>query len=280
MAPGATSSVYTFMTLDPGHFHAGLVHKTMYAGVDSIAYIFAPNGQELQDHLARMEGYNSRGIYPTSWKLEVYTGVDFLDQLLEKKPGNVVVLAGKNNQKIDYILSSLQQGIHVYADKPLVIDANGFEKLKRAYQLASEKKLLMLDMMTERFEIATMLQRELSMMPEVFGELETGSPANPSITKESVHHFFKQVSGVPLVRPSWFFDVEKEGTGIVDVTTHLVDLIQWKPFPTRFWILLKCRSMLRKFGRQHLHKSNFSRLPSGKLFQRIWKSMFKTTCYR
>jgi predicted dehydrogenase len=39
------------------------------------------------------------------------------------------------------------------------------------------------------------------------------------------------VSGAPLVRPDWFFDVEKEGDGIVDVTTHLVDLIQWEAFP-------------------------------------------------
>jgi predicted dehydrogenase len=85
--------------------------------------------------------------------------------------------------------------------------------------------------MTERFEIASLLQRELSMIPEVFGELEEGSPENPAITKESVHHFFKYVSGQPLVRPDWFFDVEVEGEGIVDVTTHLVDLIQWEAFP-------------------------------------------------
>jgi predicted dehydrogenase len=61
--------------------------------------------------------------------------------------------------------------------------------------------------------------------------LENGTAADPAITKESVHHFYKSVSGVPLVRPYWFFDVEKEGTGIVDVTTHLVDLIQWEAFP-------------------------------------------------
>jgi predicted dehydrogenase len=48
-----------------------------------------------------------------------------------------------------------------------------------------------------------------------------------------VHHFYKLVSGVPLVRPDWFFDVEKEGTGIIDVTTHLVDLIQWEAFPNQ-----------------------------------------------
>ena len=35
----------------------------------------------------------------------------------------------------------------------------------------------------------------------------------------------------PLLRPAWFFDVEQQGEGIVDVTTHLVDLVQWECFP-------------------------------------------------
>jgi len=34
-----------------------------------------------------------------------------------------------------------------------------------------------------------------------------------------------------LLRPAWFFDVQQQGEGIVDVTTHLVDLIQWECFP-------------------------------------------------
>nr|MBA3675750.1 oxidoreductase [Chitinophagaceae bacterium] len=54
---------------------------------------------------------------------------------------------------------------------------------------------------------------------------------NPAVTKESVHHFFKYVSGSILTRPPWFMDVTQEGEGIVDVTTHLVDLIQWECFP-------------------------------------------------
>ena len=51
------------------------------------------------------------------------------------------------------------------------------------------------------------------------------------MTKESVHHFYKYVSGDVLTRPAWFFDVTKEGEGLVDVGTHLVDLIQWECFP-------------------------------------------------
>ena len=48
---------------------------------------------------------------------------------------------------------------------------------------------------------------------------------------KSVHYFSKTVAGVPLKRPPWFFDVRQEGEGIVDTSTHLVDLIQWEAFP-------------------------------------------------
>jgi predicted dehydrogenase len=39
------------------------------------------------------------------------------------------------------------------------------------------------------------------------------------------------VSGAALKRPAWFFDTAQQGEGIVDVTTHLVDLVQWGGFP-------------------------------------------------
>ncbi|MCX6255628.1 MAG: oxidoreductase, partial [Bacteroidia bacterium] len=45
------------------------------------------------------------------------------------------------------------------------------------------------------------------------------------------HHFSKIVSGIQLLRPAWFFDEQQHGEGIVDVTTHLVDLVQWECFP-------------------------------------------------
>jgi predicted dehydrogenase len=221
----------TFMSLDPGHFHAGLIHKSMYPNVDSTVYVFAPPGEELKDFLNRIDNYNADPQNPTAWKIEAYVGSDFLEKMLSQKPGNVMVVAGKNDQKIDYILSAIQNGIHVYADKPLVINREGYEKLQEAFATATQNDLLLYDIMTERFEIASMLQRELSMNPEVFGELVDGTLEKPAITKESVHHYSKQVSGKPLIRPDWFFDVRKQGEGLVDVTTHLVDLIQWAAFP-------------------------------------------------
>lgn len=229
-APESNAEI-TIMSLDPGHFHAGLIHKSMYPQVDSTVYVFAPEGPELKDYMNRLAGYNSREEDPTVWDLQVSAGDDYLEKMISAKPGNVMMVAGKNDRKIDYVSAAISNGINVYADKPLVINKDGFKKLVKAFDEASQKDLLLYDIMTERFEISTILQKELSMAPAVFGELEKGTLENPAITKESVHHFFKYVSGNPLVRPDWFFDTDIEGTGIVDVTTHLVDLVQWEAFP-------------------------------------------------
>jgi hypothetical protein len=93
--------------------------------------------------------------------------------------------------------------------------------------------VLLYDIMTERHEITTMLQKEFSRLPAVFGELLEGSEQEPAVVKESVHHFSKQVSGVPIKRPAWFFDGAQQGEGLVDITTHLVDLVQWECFRAR-----------------------------------------------
>lgn len=217
----------TLMTADPGHFHAALVQKVMYPAVNPKVYVFAPDGPEVQDHLNRIEGFNLRENDPTSWETVVYTGDDFFEKMIDQKPGNVLVLAGNNQKKTEYILEAIRNDIHVYSDKPMAINTDDFELLKEAFVLAEHKGLLLYDVMTERFEITSMMQKEMSLIPEIFGQLEEGTPDNPAVVKESVHHFFKYVSGSKIKRPPWFFDVTQEGDGIVDVTTHLVDLIQW-----------------------------------------------------
>ena len=221
------------MTLDPGHFHAALVQKTMYPQVDSIIHVFASEGSEVNDFLKKIEQYNSREEEPTAWKVKTYLGNDYLEKMVAEKPGNVMVVAGKNSKKIDYILTAVKAGLNVYADKPLVINPDGFKKLKEAIKIADEKGLIIYDIMTERFESTTMMQKQFSLLSNVFGELVEGTVNEPAISNESVHHFFKYVSGNPLVRPPWFFDVNEEGEGVVDVTTHLVDLIQWEAFPNQ-----------------------------------------------
>lgn len=218
------------ITLDPGHFHAALLQKSMYEEINPVVNVYAPDGDEVKAHLKLIESYNNRTEQPTAWQEKVYTGPDYLERMLSDKAGNVVVIAGNNQKKSDYIQRSVEAGLNVLADKPMAIDTEGFNALVKAFATAKKNKVLLYDIMTERHEINSILQKEFAHLPS-FGKLEQGSPENPAVTKESVHHFFKSVSGVPLVRPAWFFDVKQQGEGIVDITTHLVDLVQWECFP-------------------------------------------------
>ena len=222
---------FTLITLDPGHFHAALVQKSMYSSVDSNVFVYAPLGGDLTMHLSRIENYNTRSDSPTKWHEIVYNNPDYFEKMIEEKKGNVVILSGNNRIKSDYIFKSLEAGLNVFVDKPLIIDYKDFDQLKASFALAKEKNILLYDIMTERYEMATQLQKLFSMNKDVFGTLINGSPKEPAGYIESVHHFYKIVSGNVLVRPQWFLDDLQQGEGIADVMTHLVDLIQWECFP-------------------------------------------------
>lgn len=227
---GAAGEV-RLMTLDPGHFHAALVQKTTYDQVSPVVHVYAPKGSDVHDHLQRIEGFNSRAENPTQWRQRTYVGDDFLQRMLDERPGNVVVISGNNRNKAEYIRACVDAGLHVLADKPMCVDPAGCRVIEQAFDIADRKGVLLYDIMTERSEITTILQRELVQNPEVFGTMEKGDVDDPAVVKQSVHHFFKYIAGSPIKRPAWYFDTTRQGEGIVDVTTHLVDLVMWECFP-------------------------------------------------
>ncbi|MHA4845934.1 putative oxidoreductase C-terminal domain-containing protein [Flavitalea antarctica] len=219
------------ITLDPGHFHAALVQKTMYPGIDPVVHVYAPEGPEVAAHLALIDQYNTRPENPSTWKQVVYKGTDYRNKMLSEKKGNLVVLSGNNRHKTEFIQESVSAGLNVLADKPMAINNGDFLLLTRSFQEAEAKKVLLYDIMTERSEITNILQKEFAAVPELFGELTKGTPENPAITLESVHYYYKFVSGKALTRPVWFFDPMQQGEAVADVGTHLVDLVHWEFFP-------------------------------------------------
>jgi predicted dehydrogenase len=221
------------MTLDPGHFHAALIQKEMYPGVAARVDIFAPGGNDLDEHLKRVNAFNQRVDRPTTWQTQVHTSPDFLASMLRQKPGNVVVLSGRNRPKIDRIRQSVGAGLHVLGDKPWILTSEDLPKLAATLGEADEKGVVAYDIMTERFEITTILQRALVNDPATFGEVVRGTEADPGVYMESVHYLMKVVSGAPNIRPPWFFDTAEQGEGLNDIGTHLVDLVQWTLFPDR-----------------------------------------------
>ena len=163
----------------------------MYEQIDPVVYVYAPESDDVKNYLDNIKGFNSREDNPTSWEEIVYTGNDYFEKLLAEKPGNVMVTSGNNAKKTEYILKGLEANINMLADKPLVITPDQYPMLEKAFQLAREKNLLLLDIMLMRYDAANNIQRELSKIPGIFGELQQGSLEKPAITSESVHHFFQ-----------------------------------------------------------------------------------------
>ena len=203
----------------------------MYPQLDPRVAVYAPLGPELLDYLNRISTFNHRADKPTTWQLDVHTSSTPMAAMLRDQHQGIVVFSGHNRGKIDNILASLNAGLSVLADKPWIIEPGDMPKLEKALDLAASKGLAAYDIMTERYEVTSQLQRELVSTPSVFGTLVTGTREQPAITARSIHYVSKVVAGLPLRRPTWFFDIADYGDGLADVGTHPVDLIQWIAFP-------------------------------------------------
>ncbi len=220
-----------FITLAPGHFHAALVQKQTLPNVSPVVHVYAPLGSDLTEHLKRVIGFNKRAEAPTQWQLEVHATDQYLERFRKEKPGNVVVISGRNAGKIDLIEAAVDAGLNVLVDKPWIIESEDFPKLVRVLAKADKAGLVAYDIMTERFEATNALQRALVNSPDVFGSIEPGTAESPGVYVENVHHFMKSVAGRPNIRPAWFFDSRQQGEGMADTGTHLVDLVQWTLAP-------------------------------------------------
>ena len=221
------------MTLDPGHFHAALIQKEMYPGVAARVDVYAPQGWDLDEHLKRVAAYNKRAEKPTAWQMELHTGPDFFERMLRERPGNAVILSGRNRPKIDRIARVGGRRPARARRQAVDPDRGRPAGARRRARRSRRKGVVAYDIMTERFEITTMLQRALVNDRGGVRRDRRGTEADPGVYMESVHHLMKVVSGAPNIRPPWFFDTVEQGEGLNDIGTHLVDLVQWTLFPDK-----------------------------------------------
>ncbi|MCK6491105.1 MAG: hypothetical protein L6R48_22875 [Planctomycetes bacterium] len=204
--------------LDPGHFHAALPLRSRNPRLDDEVRVYAPEGPELARFLAMVGRFNTRAEAPTAWRLQVHRGGDPLAALLADG-ADVAVLAGRNRGKLARIRALTAAGIHVLADKPWVVEPEDVAHL----DAMAGSQAHWADLMTERHEPWAALFATLARTPAVVGDADPGR--GPVLDKATIHHLAKQVDGVPLVRPAWYFDVREQGEGLIDVTTHLVDQV-------------------------------------------------------
>ncbi len=224
-------SAIHFIIVAPGHFHAALIQKAMLPGVAPRVAVYAPLDGDLLDYLQRIAQFNSRAHAPTSWELDIRASADYRERFLHDQRGNAVIFSGGNRGKIDLMLEAVEGGLHILADKPWIIDVADFPKVEALLNQMMHRRVIVMDMMTERYEITTQLQRELVQDRAVLGELLPGTAEEPSLSIGSVHFLQKEVAGQPLKRPATFFDIYQQGEGLADVGTHLVDLVMWLLLP-------------------------------------------------
>ncbi len=212
--------MHTLLFLEPGHFHAALTLRVPNPRVADDIVVYAPDGAERQAFLALVERFNARGDAPTRWRPIVVGDGDPLDRLIAERRGDVVVLAGRNGGKARTMRRLHEAGFHVLADKPWLVDAADLDDVRAS--LAAPP--LAMEMMTGRHDATARLMKRLVATDHVLGTFAADGLA---IELEGVHHLEKLVDGAPLRRPWWYFDVRVQGSGAVDIPTHLVDQAQW-----------------------------------------------------
>ena len=218
-----SSPVHTLAFLEPGHFHATLTLREAHPDVAPDVFVYAAPGAELDDFLGLVERFNRRAERPTRWRPRVRSSADPLAGLLAERPGDLVVLAGRNAGKAQVIRQLHAADLHVLADKPWLVRVEDLGEIRES--LAGPP--IAREMMTGRRDAIGRLVKRLVGDAHLFGGFAPSSAAAPAIEQESVHHFEKRVDGVPLRRPWWYFDARVQGGGAVDIPTHLVDQAQW-----------------------------------------------------
>ena len=208
---------------EPGHFHAALMLRSPNARIAPDIHVYATPGLERDAFVALVKGFNQRVENPTHWRLYLHEGENLLERLIEDGHGEVAILAGRNQTKLETIARLTQAGLHVLADKPWLTDR---QQLPYLGQVTSGDRLAM-DIMTIRHPIAARLISQVINAPELFGGFAPHDRDEPTIDIASTHHLYKIVNGQPLQRPPWYYDTAIQGDGLVDIQSHMVEQAQW-----------------------------------------------------
>ncbi|MDA1100804.1 MAG: hypothetical protein O2967_17670 [Proteobacteria bacterium] len=213
---------HSLSVYDPGHFHAALLFFRRNRRVDRTVHVYAPPGPDVEKFIALIDGFNGREDAPTDWRLECHIGVDALDAMIAARRGGIVILAGRNGPRLGLMHRLHDEGFHVLADKPWLTDSAALPHL----DAITKAPPLAADIMTGRHSAFAGLRNAVIGTASIFGALGGGAE-QPALEFTSRHHLLKLVGGQPLQRPAWFYDVNVQGDGMVDIQSHYVDQAQW-----------------------------------------------------
>jgi len=114
------------------------------------------------------------------------------------------------NKRIDIIERCNQYGVHVIADKPIVVNLEQYERLVRVIEKGKIEVGMMLTtrFMSEVYSVKKIIDEGL------LGHLVSIEIFNPHRLTASK-------------RPDWHFEKEQNGSIIIDLMVHSIDLFNW-----------------------------------------------------
>ena len=148
--PPARKQLVQLVTLDPGHFHAALVQKFMLPGVSPEVRVYAPPGDDLDQHLKRIEelqlarresdalgraGVHGRRLRRQGARPRAYRASALAGTQSSRRESQVLVLSGNNARKSEYIgRGRSTRACNVLADKPMVIKPTQLAALEEEFR--------------------------------------------------------------------------------------------------------------------------------------------------
>ncbi len=115
-----------------------------------------------------------------------------------------------NNVKIDIIEKCSEHGVHILADKPVVINDEQYQRLKK---VIDDGKIQVGLMLTIRF------MNEVQAVKQILDEKAIGDLLSVEI--------FNPHRLTPHLRPDWHFEEDLNGGIVIDLLAHSIDLFNW-----------------------------------------------------
>ena len=98
--------MHTLLFLEPGHFHAALTLRERHPLVSDEIVVYVAlepgrvdGGREVVEFLDLLGAFNRRAERPTRWRPVIRAGPEPLARLVRERPGDVVIVAGRNDQR-------------------------------------------------------------------------------------------------------------------------------------------------------------------------------------
>ena len=158
-------TLYRALFYEPGHFHAALTLRMANARLAPDIHVYATPGPEREAFLTLVEGFNTRVDHPTHWRLHLHDGAHLLQRVVAEGYGNFVVLAGRNDTKLETMAYLTQAGLPVLADKPWLTESRQLPYLAQV----TAGPCVAMDLMTGPYSIRAQVIAQVVHTPELFG---------------------------------------------------------------------------------------------------------------